>query len=584
MNSSRILATIGVLALLLAACGPAAGAIPTPTTPPEATPTTPSMALTATPKPPGVTPTMAPTPRPTVAPSKPSEATPRQGGILRVPLRLDIPKWDPHLEQGGALELRIVSDLVFAKTITRQWPEKEGTCKLGTIPDLAESWKWVNDTTLLINVRRGVRFQPKLPVNGREVVADDLVFSLRRLGTVPAVQSVYAKIEDITASDRYTIQIKLKSPYSGLITDYLAYYRGSVVLPPESGAGPGKDWSDPYKSWIGAGPFRFEGYRPGVSVSLTRNADYWKKPLPYVEGVRFSMVPDESTRIAGLISGVFDMVTEIEPLSSFTVGKVAPKMEIVGCPRPAGSVNLYVRTDKPPFNDLRVRRALSMAVDRQGIVDATFLGSGEPVLILMSSFEEAMSLQDFPGDVRRYLEYHPDEAKRLLAEAGYPKGVEVELTTTTKDGIIITHFSEALAAMLAKAGFNVKLNWLEAGRYNATYQSGNWNDMLYGRPSQVELLQWVYQRLYSKSPASDNRSRIADPELDKMIDAVTVTVDEEKRLKLWRDIQIYLADQAYWFQLANYMESSARQPTVKSRYGYGMAQYVRSMIESVWLE
>lgn len=577
MKNRRILEIIGALGLVFAACSPAATPTPLPAT------ATATVALPA----PTATRAVSPQPSPTpTAPPTREAAGPKRGGAMIGLQTQEIAGWDPHKIFSGPGALRINAGLVFSIPVTWEWPKK-GEIAMTLVPDVAETWQWTTPLVLELKLRRGVLFQDKPPVNGREMTAGDVVFSYERFCNYsPRIRYICDNIQEFSAVDRYTVQIRLKSPYSALVPELLAFNFGSI-LATEAGAGPDKDWSDPVKAWIGTGPFEFENWIPGVKYTFTKNARYWKEGLPRIDRLSLMLVPDMSTRGAMLAGGRLDMAHEIDIATADMLRKAAPQIEINSAPYLSAYINLYVRTDKPPFNDLRVRRALQMALDRQTIVNTVLLGAATPEYVVASHLKpESMSLDEFPPEVRRYLEYHPDESRKLLAEAGYPNGLAVTMVTTAGDNSNITRFSEALPDIVAKAGFKVTLQWLDYARYTSVVVNNSaFDEMAFRRLGQGDLLRWLQERYLSSSPPSRNAGRISDPALDKMIYELSAVVDEDKRLQLWRKVQTYMVEQAYIFLVANGLEYDARQPWVKSEYGHGFALfYIRSFYEKAWLD
>lgn len=589
---AKFAALLAVIGLALYACGPAVAptAPPTtaaPTAAPTATtaaPATAPAAATATPQRPSAGGGATPTPLPTLAPSAVTAAGPKYGGILRGLSPREQP-WDPHLTTGGAAELRTNSGLVLGQVFTRQWPDK-GKCDMPLTPDTAETWKWVEPTLFEFNIRSGIRFHDKPPVGGRELTASDVVFSLKRFGeNVSGVGYIYDNIETIEDIGRYTVRIRLKEPYSGLIPEFLALYRGANLVAPEAAAGPRKDYSDPEKSWIGVGPFQFQQWLPGVKQVFTKNPSYFMAGLPYVDRLEMLSVPDQSTQVALTVGGKLEVNHRVPIPIEASLRRNAPQLEIQGCPYWAMGLNLDVRNDKPPFSDVRVRRALSMALDRQALVDTVLGGRGSVEYIVGSHHQPwSLPMAGFPPEVRRYLEYRPDEARRLLAEAGYPQGLEVTFQTTRGDGYPYTDFSEAVASQLGKAGFKVNLEWMERARYTGTVLEGDFREMAYARSGQADVVRWLQERMFSANPPAGNRSRIKDAALDALISELARATREQDQMELWKKIQIHLADQAYVFQPVNHMDLDARQPWVKSKHGHGFAQYMASLLTNIWLD
>ena len=187
---------------------------------------------------------------------------------------------------------------------------------------------------------------------------------------------------------------------------------------------------------IGTGPFILERYEPNVKSVFKRNPDYYREGQPYVDGVEWLVVPDESTGLAMYRTGQIDCgpgtswAVRQQDLDSLK--KTSPQLMYLDFQSQSGHV-ITMRTDMPPFNDVRVRRAISHAIDRQALIEAVW-GRGEPTPAVSRGLAEwSLSIEQL-GAGAKYYQYDPKEAKRLLAEAGYPKGFKTPLTASSGTG------------------------------------------------------------------------------------------------------------------------------------------------------
>ncbi len=583
MLASRKLGLAGAAVLLLfAACSTAQPATSTTTSAPRATPL-----ATAAPK---AGPTAAPTASPQTAPAATPrpQGIPKPGGTLRYPLRTDPPVWDVQATTGGYQDARIQYDLVHEFLFNRE-PQTDKACQRDITPELAQSWKWIDDLTFELKIYPGVKFHNKSPINGREMTAEDVVFSLNRAFYVMQIRASKGSsdpIDKLVAVDPYTIRFINKGPNPGLVEAGLANFYGGHVLPRDLAKAEDK-WEDPYKYWIGTGPFMFKEWRPGIKSIHVKNPDYWRKGLPYLDAIEFLVMPDHSTREAAVRTGQLDLWNwELEPMSAETLRVTAPKVILQECPPPVGFGGIYLRQDKPPFNDVRVRRAFSMAMDRDGILNSILGGHGYIGGTWPPAHPWYMKRDDFPPEVKKYLEYRPDEAKKLLAEAGYSQGLTVTLSTTPRWGIMYTAGVESVVASAAKAGFNVKPKFVEYTQFMASTIARKWPEdeqaalANIGRDSPWRDV----LTFHTKGQPADNKGYASDPEYDKLAEEFMVTVDEAKQRELIRRIQIMSVDKAFWVLPPRAAAFSAHQPWVKGYNFSGDGYWSSAVFGGIWLD
>ncbi len=565
------------LALLLAACGGAAEQA-------TATPAATRAASTATPVA-GATATATALAVATATPKPATSAGPKYGGTLRLYTRADPARWDPQKMTAGEIPLRVVEQAVFSRPVTLEWPT-EGKCQFSILPDAGKSWRWLDDKTFEIALNQGIQFQNKPPVNGRELTAQDLVYSLKRMGEWQDVVQTFTKqIDKIEATDRYTARVSFNTPLPSFVFSYLGTYRGPIIVPAESLSGPDKDLSDPVKSWIGSGAFMFKSWTPGVKYTVERNPNFFKKGMPYVDGMDFIVMQDMATRMAALRGGKLDILTEAPVSDSLSLARSNPRMQVRRCPLYSGYIGLWMRTDKAPYNDVRVRRALSMAIDRNAIISSVLQGEGEVVGLLPSHLPLGMAVKDFPPETRKYLEYHPDDAKRLLQEAGFDKGLKVQFATSAIYGSPYNETFEAIKAMWDQVGIQTDLVWMERGAFvNKLTVEGDFPEIAFVRPGQSDPYLWLGRFNSKRSAKEENKSRVSDPALDKLLDEFQVSVDPKRQEELARQVQIRVADQVYAIMAINPMAFTLANPWVRDMGETGYVVFPQTMYERVWMD
>lgn len=420
-------------------------------------------------------------------------------------------------------------------------------------PKLAQSWRMVDENTWEFTLRKNVKFHNGSPFN-----ANSVLLSFCRIPTLvgtPSPFTIYTKaIKEITAPDPHTVIIKTKKPYPLLpnelttiqiISDSLI---GSAkVTFVESGckinaAMPRKEDFDTGKAAIGTGPFKYAEFVKGDHILLKRNDDYWGTK-PQWASVRFLPMKDRGARVDALLSGKLDFI-ENPPIEDMLRILSNPKFSIEW---KMSSRVIYIAMDqrsdttvppgvkgtngKNPFRDVRVRKALSMAIDRYNLT-----------LRVMSSFarpaEQLLARNFFGANLRLPpLAYAPDKAKQLLAEAGYPNGFELTLATPNDRYMNDAQVARAIARMWIKIGVKTNVEAMTAGKFFARRNKHEFGVWLGGWGAQTNEISSPLRALVAtpnkdKGWGAANLAQFSDNAIDALIDQALVTIDYSKRRHL----------------------------------------------------
>jgi peptide/nickel transport system substrate-binding protein len=486
---------------------------------------------------------------------------PKRGGILRV-RGYDPTHFDPHL----TISFKTHATLSFV--YSRLVRHKVGTGVQPGIftvePDVAESWETPDDTTYIFHLRKGVKWHNKPPLNGRELVAEDVKFTYDRFLTESGNPNRYLlePVDRIEVVDRYTVKFLLKEPYVWLVSA-LAYSWSMWLIAPEVVQQFG-DLKQP-ESAIGTGPFLLERYEPNVKTVFKRNPAYFRQDQPYVDGVEWLVLEDESTGLAMYRTGQIDCgpwhwwSVRQQDLEAFK--KSQPNLVYQDYLSNVPGV-IYMRTDQVPFNDIRVRRAISHAIDRQELIEAVW-GRGEPTPAVARGLIEWSLPIDQLGAGAKYYQYDPREARRLLAEAGYPIGFKTQLTATTGLGRDLIDDVQLVQRYLKDVGIEAELKLQEFGAYMATTFAGKYEGLVrspYGIAWEPDN---VLYRAYAPDSAN-NLGHVNDPKIAAMLKEQRRTRDLEARKNIIFDIQRYAAEQQYYVYTSSVMITSSWQPYVKN--------------------
>ena len=509
---------------------------------------------------------------------------PKRGGTIT------IRAWDPiHFDP--YLSITYKTQVAYSFTHSRLLKHRAGpSVTPGTFPidgDLAESWSQPTETTYVFNLRRGVRWHPKPPVNGRELTAEDVVYSVERFRSVAgnANATMLASVDKVEALDRYTVRFTLKEPFAWLL-DVLSNPMAVVIIARECV----EKFGDLKKAEavIGTGPWMLEKYDQTVGLKLARNPAYFLPGLPYIERVELVVDEDNGSRIAAFLSGRYDLGWEfpgtINRVDWLQIKDTVTKRRPVRTAEfPDNVMNrIFMRTDKAPFGDVRVRRALSLAINRQRIVDAVYEGVG----VFNAPVPAALKEWSLPvvqlGDAARYYRYDPAEAKRLLAEAGYPNGFPATIDFTTYGSGTLVDSVQLILKDLKDVGIEARLNQKEYGAYASTSVYGKYESMAYGPLTPyLDPDNFLFGPYYPGHPR--NISHVNDPVAADLLVRQRRTVNGVKRRELVHELQRYLAGQQYYIQMPSAVYVAVWDGALKN-YGPNLGYDYGGRLLQAWLD
>lgn len=402
-------------------------------------------------------------------------------------------------------------------------PQDDATVK----PALAEKWEKVSDTTWKITLRQGVTFH-----NGEPVTAHAVKFSFDRIKN-PDFKSPHAgklsAFTELKVLDDHTFTISTEQPYApGLYI--LGYYL--PIVPPKYVQQVGD--TEYNVNPVGCGPYKLAKWVRGEQVVLERYEKYYG-PKPAYKTVIFKGVPEEASRIAAILTGEAQVISGV-PVHQRK--KIEESGKAVLTPQMGVMHYLGLDTYNPPFNDVRVRRAVNHAINRDLINKALFGGSA----ILCAG---AISPRTFGADpaLKPYA-YDPEKAKKLLAEAGYPEGFEARLAYPTYMSQIQEQ-AEAIASDLGKVGVRVKLEPFERAVMWERYKGRQHQMFIYWWDDAPEPDRYVYSLFHSKS----RDYYYKNPTLDDLLDKARTIMDRDARAKAYQEIDRLIYDEAPWIFL-----------------------------------
>jgi peptide/nickel transport system substrate-binding protein len=504
-----------------------------------------------------------------------SAQTPKRGGVLRIADR-EAPNLDPHLSI--SFLTHSWANMVYSQLVRYpHGPEQKHSADFSIVGDLAEKWEYKSPTVIDFTLRKGARFHNKPPVNGREVTAEDAKYSIDRFRAKSAFRSRFDVVQAVDVIDRYTLRVTLKEP-SAPFLNHMAASTYVAILPREVEE-KFKDFNRP-EAMIGSGPFMLKSYTKGSQIAFERNPDYYMKGMPYLDGVVIEITPESAARLSLFRAGrvhLPHMWGYLAPEEAKSVKQTNPEVfsePVISLP----NGHIYFRTDQPPFNDVRVRRAVSLAIDRKAWNESILYGEGcidaGPVPCALRDWKLPASQMD-PAKAKYLVGYDPAEAKKLLAAAGYPNGFTTPMYHWPGYQPPWRTYYDLAADNLGKIGITVEFKPEEYGKYISTTYLGKFDKGMAIGPQLPgnDVDDWLYAAFHPEQP--HNRSRVADAELNKLLIAQRRELDPKKRLAIVHDIQRHLADKAYYVYLPTnpwYITYSPKVKGLKYHDGFSLGQ------------
>jgi ABC-type transport system substrate-binding protein len=414
-------------------------------------------------------------------------------------------------------------------------------------PNLAQTMPEQPDSQTYVFKLRPARFQ-----NGRTVVSDDVKYTYELLAfdKDSAWKNDWLWLDSVDTPDPQTAVVKTKFPFADALQAMAARYSGMILCKEH------QESSDAEKTLLGSGPYLFVDYQPPVVSNYKRNPDYHRQPYPYFDAIEFLENSDTEKKIADFAARQVQMTYYFTPAERDRVKKLRPDAQLWTYPR--GSDALIMRTDKPPFNDKRVRQALSMAIDRKALSQAVAQGEGEPdqTLSIAGQYWGFRRPKDL-GAAAKYWNYDPQTARQLLQAAGVslPLKFEVLHWNATVVGQEFVDNITLIEAQWRNAGIaDVKDGEQTFGQASQTTNIGNYQDAYWAVNSVGYNMEAIGLTLKSyffsppegiKGPPTLNTGYVNDPQLNALLDKQIGQLNRDERLQTFRQMEDVFAEQQY---------------------------------------
>ncbi|MEE8412941.1 MAG: ABC transporter substrate-binding protein, partial [Dehalococcoidales bacterium] len=472
---------------------------------------------------------------------------------------------------------------------------------------IAESWEWSVDSaneegTVVYQIRQGINFalnpdsEASVLVGGRAMTMDDVLFSLKQMITDDRAYIYRANPElrgaDIVQTGDWEISITL--PLKDLYVGLGRFGNYGRVVPPEvvEEYGDMANW----KNSVGTGPFMVTDFMPASEATLVRNPNYWGKDpvgpgkgnqLPYIDGYKYLIIPDSSTRLAAIRTGKLDQIVSLSWEDASALKSQVPdlkELKVIGGNLPS----ISMAGNQQPYSDVRVRRALMMATDFEQINETMQNGQGQ-ILSWPYAYSETyadlylgLDDPDIPASIAELYVYSPEKAKQLLADAGYPNGFQ---TTAIITAVEADYYS-VIKDMWAKVGVEVELDVRERGGWAGVFRAKKQEAIGYYPQGPTSM--W-YTGISIMGPGAVNASFIDDPVINETmadIRIALVTEGEAVGLKMYREMLKHVLDQAYTIPGVTGISSHFWWPWIKNysgEYSVGFA-FLNNWVKWVWVD
>jgi len=508
------------------------------------------------------------------APLALAEEKPQYGGVLRVAHAADPPSLDTHQEQTFAVNIPmapVYNTLVMFDP--HHYPK--------VIGDLATAWTVSADgLTYTFTLHQGVKFHDGSELTSADVKAswDKMVFPPE--GVISVRKSYYQMIKSVEAPDRDTVVFHLRYPSASFL-NMIAHPANFIYAKKHLD----EDIHYYKKNAMGTGPFKLKAYVHGSSIELERNPNYWKQGLPYLDGVKYFIITDDGARAKSIRAGRTDVElrffspSEAEGIKN----QLGDKVVVANTGQP-GHFGVVINVDKKPFDDERVRKALTLAIDRYDMARTlspltsldTVGGLVPPGTPWALTSEE---LQQLPGFSKDY-EGNLKEAKRLLAEAGYPNGFKMVLTNRSVK-LPYIDLGVYLVSAWKKIGVEAEHRLEESATWSQSRRTRDFELLVdpfgtatVGDPDEL-LVKFV-------SNASNNWGRFSEPVVDKLFEQQKVERDEQKRAQLVKELQKEVLKKAWWIPGLWWTRLEVRSARIHN-YEPMPSHWLNRRLEDVWL-
>jgi len=491
-------------------------------------------------------------------------AAPAHAQTLRWAAQNDILTMDPHSQNHATTNAILMHAY---EGLTRY------SAKYEVEPALATKWTFISPTQVRFDLRKGVKFQ-----DGSPFTADDVVFSFGRIKQPQGTMQIYVTgINEVKKVDDFTVDLILAAPSPILLRNIIDFRIMSKSWAEKNKTTSVQDYKAKEENFssrnvMGTGSYRILSWQPEQRIMMARNDLWWDKSKGNIQQVVYTPIKSEATRVAALLSGDVDMLTDI-PTQDVERLRTDKKLRVVDGPEvrtiflapDIGSAELKYSNvkGKNPFADKRVRQALSLAIDREAIKRSIMRGMSIPAGIMV-----APGVNGNTPDIDMPVKADIAAAKKLLADAGYPNGFEIRLNCPNNRYVNDEKICQAVSAMWAKVDVKVNLVAESMATFSQKFQNFDSSLYLLGWGVATYDAQYTIQSLVrTKTTGADgnfNFSRISDPAIDKLTDAMKSETDVPRRNAMIKEALMRIKDEVLLIPLHHQMRPWAMKAGVST--------------------
>ncbi|HEX3954919.1 MAG TPA: ABC transporter substrate-binding protein [Stellaceae bacterium] len=503
----------------------------------------------------------------------------KQGGILRVYHR-DSPG-NMSIYEEGTISVSMPMMGVFNNLVVFDPNQKQNRLD-DIVPDLAESWSLSPDgTALTFKLHSGIKWHDGKPFTANDVKCtwDLLQGKAPEKLRLNAREAWWINLDHVSVDGdlQATFHLKRRQP------SFLALLASGFTPVYPCHVSPAQMRQHP----IGTGPFKFVEYKPNQSIKVVRNPDYWKPGRPYLDGIEYTIIPNRSTAILAFIAGQFDMTFPYEVTIPMLKDVHSQMPEAVCETTPLNVAPNVLITQKPPFDNIDLRRAVAMSIDHKAFIDILGEGQGDIGTAMLPGPEGVWAM---PKEMRDKLPgYDPDvaksraEAQKLMRSLGYGPDKHLAVKISARNLAIYRDPASILADQLKNIWIDAELDLVE---------TANWlprlvrSDFVFAQSLVGSGLDDPDQNFYENYICDSNRNytHTCDRELDKMVDAQSAEPDQEKRRHMVWDIDKRLQERVVRPILYHMRQATCWRPEVKGIKLMSNSIYNGWRMEDVWLD
>ena len=507
---------------------------------------------------------------------------PQYGGTVTVSTGTNPTTWDPYMNLSGGNSFALGS--IYDVLLGGDWAVDRSECSYLTKNILLqytrgfslESWENPDPLTYIINLRKGMHFQDKPPVNGREVTADDVKYSIDRMmglgefaevGPTPYVGlTAWGVVESTEVVDKSTLIIHLKEA-SPMFPDYWGTEVAPRIHPREVVDQYGENFT--WEQAVGHGPWMIEDVVIDSAMTFEKHPNYYgwddnfpENRIPYADRFKVLLIQDWSTQLAALRTGKIDLLVagweDAETL-------IASEPQLVWAKTPGSCQVCNLNYSMEPYSDIRVRKAMQMAINLPEIAETLFGGNGDPYPMMAS--QKAMSayytpLDELPEDAQEGFRYDPEGAKALLADAGYPNGFKAEMPLSAQSDV-----ADLVIAYWSDIGIETEIRLMEGAAYSSFIYGGD-HEMVWfwscGTWYPTEVLNFWYG---GQAEVPWNFANADDPVFNDLMDRVRTEPDMVERDRLMKETFAYGTSQFFYTAVPSVDSYRLWQPWLKGYQG-----------------